>query len=264
MSAKIIAFSGKGGSGKTTITSMVLRQLVRTGRKPVLAVDADANATLSLTLGVAEGGTIADLRDSMGQAAQKVTEIPKDRLMDQYLAELLNEQDGFDLLTMGRPEGPKCYCYVNAMLRRYLSLLRKNYAYVLIDCEAGMEYLSRLTVDNVEALVLVAEGTAVGLTTAKRIAELADSLSLSVGRRILAVNKVRPGRPVTLPEGFPPIGPAVQVPLDEDLQRRCEQGRPVDETAGAAARGAIVELTDRCLGFTPAEESTTSTEESLS
>ncbi|KKL12516.1 hypothetical protein LCGC14_2534970, partial [marine sediment metagenome] len=194
MNGSIVAFGGKGGVGKTTLAAMTLRQLLLAGVKPVLAVDADPNATLALALGVDVPETIADLRAKMGLAAQDVNEIPKDRLMDQWLAELLVEEVGFDLLTMGRPEGPKCYCYVNGLLRRYLSLLKKNYACVLVDCEAGMEYLSRLVIDDVSTLVLVAEATPVGLTTARRISELADSLDLVIGRRILAINKTgQPG-----------------------------------------------------------------------
>jgi len=254
VSAKIVAFSGKGGSGKTTTTAMVLRQLIRSGRKPVLAVDADPNATLAMTLGVDEGETIADLRDSMGEAAQKVSEIPKTRLMDQYLAELLNEQAGYDLLTMGRPEGPKCYCYVNGLLRRYLSLLRKSYAYILVDCEAGMEYLSRLVVDDVESLVLVAESTPIGLATARRIAKLADSLSVKVQRRILALNKV--------PPGWEPALPLDVQDISTDLSDRCAAGRPVDEEAGTVARPAVAELTDRCLGITPTTQTTPDQQES--
>jgi CO dehydrogenase maturation factor len=248
MLGKIIAFSGKGGSGKTTLASLALRQFLRLGRKPILAVDADANSTLALTLGVASGGTLADIREAVGEAAQKPSEIPKQRLMDQWLAEVLSEEEGFDLLQMGRPEGPKCYCYVNGLLRRYLSLLRENYAYVLVDCEAGMEYLSRLVVDDVDALVLVAEATPVGLTTAHRIAGLTDALPIRVRRRILALNKVPPawspsGRPL------PRVDAVVEVPFDEDVARRCAAGQPIDDRAARDARPAIEELADQCLGL---------------
>jgi len=192
MAGVLMALSGKGGSGKTTLAALVIRELLRTDQGPVLAVDADPNATLALTLGVSCPGTIADLRDEMLQAAKKPNEIPKERLLDQWLMELLSEQVGFDLLTMGRPEGPQCYCYVNGLLRRYLKLLRHNYAYVVVDCEAGMEYLSRLTVDDVDTLVLTAEPTRVGLTTAQRIAEISHRLPLQVRRRLLVLNKVQP------------------------------------------------------------------------
>ena len=253
MAGTMIAFSGKGGSGKTTMASMVLRELIRSGHKPVLAVDADPNATLGLALGVPPGETISDLRDNMGEAAQKPSEIPKDRLMDQWLAELLSEQAGFDLLTMGRPEGPKCYCYVNSLLRRYLGLLRKSYACVIVDCEAGMEYISRLTVDDVETLVLVAEATPVGLTTVHRITELADSLPIRIGRRVLALNKIGAldpageEDPVSL--DLPPVAATVRVPFDKDLALRCARGVAFDDEAGSTARPAIQQLAQNCLGL---------------
>ncbi len=253
MDGKIIAFAGKGGSGKTTTTSMVLRQLIATGRKPVLAVDADPNATLAMTLGLEQGPTIADLRDRLGEAAKDPTQAPKQILMDQYLAEILQEEVGFDLLTMGRPEGPSCYCYINGLLRRYLSLLRKSYAYVLVDCEAGMEYLSRLVVDDIETLVLVAEASPVGLTTAERILELADSLKIHSSRRILAVNKVPEGMDVSgimanLQEKCPQLERVLAIPNDADLYERCLRGEPVDASAGKSSRAVIEELTERCVG----------------
>ncbi len=253
MAGTIIAFSGKGGAGKTTLAAMTVRRLIGLGKQPVLAVDADPNATLAMTLGIRAPETIADLRDKMGSAAQNVSEIPKERLMDQYLAELLGEHVGFDLLAMGRPEGRKCYCYVNGLLRRYLSLLRNNYACVVVDCEAGMEYLSRLVIDDVETLVLVAEATPVGLTTVRRISDLADSLGLQVKRRILVVNKVGQvidGSPIPfeVPD-LPGVETVIEVPYDSDLAGRCARGEPIDEKAGERSRRAVEELAARCLGL---------------
>jgi CO dehydrogenase maturation factor len=238
--------------GKTTTAAMVLHRLIADGVKPILAVDADPNATLALTLGIEGAETIADLRDRMGQAAQEPSEISKTRLMDQWLAELLSEHVGFDLITMGRPEGRKCYCYINGLLRRYLSLLRNNYACVLVDCEAGMEYLSRLVIDDVESLILVAEPTPIGLTTVQRMSELADSLDLNVKRRILVVNKIGiPGVPVpdlNDASGIHGIDRVVQVPFDTDLATRCGQGEPVDSQAGDSSVKPIADIAALALG----------------
>ena len=133
MPGTMIAMTGKGGSGKTTLAGMFIRELIRTNRTPILAIDADPNATLALTLGVEVPSTIGDLRNRMGAAAMEVSEIPKERLMNQWLGEMLAEETGFDLLTMGQPEGPKCYCYVNNLLRCYLKMLRGNYPYIVVD-----------------------------------------------------------------------------------------------------------------------------------
>lgn len=252
MPGKMIAFSGKGGAGKTTLAALFLRRLLRAACRPVLAVDADPNATLAETLGVEAGGSIADLRDQMGQRAQEVTEIPKHRLLESMLAQCLTEAEGFDLLTLGRPEGPRCYCYVNSLLRRYLKELRKSYAAIVVDCEAGMEYLSRLTVDDVDTLVLVAEATPVGLRSARRISELADALPVQIARRILAINKVLPDLPLRqqiLPEGA--VDAVVRVPFDEELMRRAAAGRPIDDADVPAAAGAIEEITRLFLAESP-------------
>ncbi len=254
MAGILVAISGKGGSGKTTLAAMMVRELIRLGKKPVLAVDADPNATLAMALGTTCPCTIADLRDEMMEVAKKPSEVPKDRLMDQWLAELVSEQAGFDLLTMGRPEGPHCYCYVNGLLRRYLKLLRDNYPCTVVDCEAGMEHLSRLTVDDVNTLVLVAEPTGVGLATAKRIMQLSEKLPIRVGQRILVVNKVRESTAeMDLAQQFadlPSLRVGVQVPFDEDLADRSYRGEPIDESAGLASRQVISELIGECL--TPA------------
>ena len=248
MRGTTFAFSGKGGSGKSTLSALVIGELVASGHGPVLAVDADPNATLSMALGIEQGETIADLRDRMGEAALKPGDIPKDRLMDQWLAELVSEQKGYDLLTMGRPEGPKCYCYVNGLLRRYLSLLRKSYACVVIDCEAGMEYLSRLVIDDIAALVLVAEPSAVGMTTVSRIAALTDSLPVRVHRRILALNKTRaPDAIERWGTQLPEITTRLAVPHDEGIARSWTQGDPLAMNIAPATHGAIAELTKACL-----------------
>ncbi len=248
----LIAISGKGGSGKTTLAAMIIRELIRTGNKPVFAVDADPNATLGLALGAPCPGTIADLRDEMREVSKKPSEIPKDRLVGQWLAELLSEQVGFDLLTMGRPEGPQCYCYVNGLLRRYLKTLRDNYPCVVVDCEAGMEHLSRLTIDGVDALIVATEPTNVGLETAKRITRLSEELPIRVGKRILVFNKIQPSFedvvPTDLSEELPSLQVAVRVPFDDDLVGRSYRGEPIDDGAGSAARAAVAELTRSCLG----------------
>ena len=247
----VIALSGKGGAGKTSMAALLVRELVRIGRKPVLAVDADPNATLAMGLGVDCPGTISDLREDMLRAAKEPSEIPKDRLMDQWLAELLTEEAGFDLLTMGRPEGPHCYCYVNGLLRRYLQLLRDNYPCVVVDCEAGMEYLSRMTVDDVDVLVLVAEATPVGVATAQRISALADSLPIQVRRRVLALNKTgrfaAAGAAGELQADLPAVDATVDVPFDEDVAQRWARGLALDDGMGDQTRQAVEQLAGACL-----------------
>ena len=185
--ARTIAVSGKGGTGKTTFCALLIEELLAAGEKPVLAVDADPNASLGLMLGTAPERSIGDIREDMVEKKMELSPgVPKVRIVEQEINECLVESSGFDLITMGRPEGPGCYCAVNNMLRRYLDGLSKSYRFVVMDNEAGMEHLSRRTTDDVEHLFVIAEPTLLGVRTAGRIIALAGKL----GRRIRTVHLV--------------------------------------------------------------------------
>ena len=185
-----IAVSGKGGSGKTTIAAMIIRDLIeRTGSGAVLAVDADPNSCLGLMLGVEPAGTVADIREDARSKTPGSSGTDKLRTVEYGIQQAITESKGFDLLTMGRPEGPSCYCAVNNMLRKFLDTLSSQYRYVVIDNEAGMEHLSRRTTNKVDYLCIVAEPSPVGVVTAQRIFTLAKKLPLEVGRIGIIWNK---------------------------------------------------------------------------
>ncbi|MHC4545852.1 MAG: ATP-binding protein [Planctomycetota bacterium] len=178
--ATTIAISGKGGSGKTTLAAMIIRLLCSQSRGAILAVDADPNACLGQMLGVQPEETIAEIREQTRQKQPSNEGTDRLRSLEYGLQQAITEAVGFDLLTMGRPEGPSCYCAVNNMLRTFLDKLSSQYQYVIIDNEAGMEHLSRRTTNNVDLLCIVAEPTMIGDLTARRIFELAKQLPISV------------------------------------------------------------------------------------
>jgi CO dehydrogenase maturation factor len=184
-----IAVSGKGGSGKTTIAAMIVRHLVRQGSGAVLAVDADPNSCLGLTLGVEPAGTVADIRENARTKTPGSSGTDKLRNVEYAIQQAITESKGFDLLTMGRPEGPSCYCAVNNMLRQFLDTLSRQYRYVVVDNEAGMEHLSRRTTNKVDFLCIVAEPSPVGVVTARRICTLAGKLPIEVQKIGLIWNK---------------------------------------------------------------------------
>jgi len=179
--ATTIAISGKGGSGKTTLAAMIIRSLLDKPEKgAILAVDADPNACLALTLGVEPVGTIAEIREDARAKPASNTGVDRLRSFEYGIQAAITEAPGFDLLTMGRPEGPDCYCAANNMLRQFLDRLSSQYQFVIVDNEAGMEHLSRRTTNNVDVMCIVAEPTYLGTLTAQRISELAKELPIVV------------------------------------------------------------------------------------
>jgi CO dehydrogenase maturation factor len=187
---KTIAVSGKGGSGKTTIAAMLIRYLIeQKNNGPVLAVDADPNSCLGLMLGVEPAGTVADIREDARSKKTDSSGTDKLRTVEYSIQQAVTEAKGFDLLTMGRPEGPSCYCAVNNMLRKFLDTLSSQYRYVVIDNEAGMEHLSRRTTNKVDYLCIVAEPSPVGVVTARRIFTLTEKLPIEVKKIGIIWNK---------------------------------------------------------------------------
>jgi CO dehydrogenase maturation factor len=186
-----IAISGKGGSGKTIIAAMIIRLLLHRRSKAVLAVDADPNSCLGLTMGVQPLGTIAEIREQARSKSPTSSGMSRVQSFEYGIQQAITEADGFDLLTMGRPEGPDCYCAANNLLRQFLDKLSSAYDFVVIDNEAGMEHLSRRTTNNVDFLCIVAEPTPLGAVTTKRIFDLAKELPISVRKIGVIWNQTR-------------------------------------------------------------------------
>lgn len=190
--SKVIAIAGKGGTGKTTIAGLLIRYLVRNGMRPVLAVDADADTNLPETIGMSAGKSLATIgatREDFFVNRDKVPAgMPKEAWLEMQLSQALVESTDVDLIVMGRPEGAGCYCYINNMLRKHLEVLGKNYPYVIIDNEAGLEHLSRRTAQNIDFLLVVSDYSLNGLRAAVRVRELAAEMKLEVGRSALIVN----------------------------------------------------------------------------
>ncbi|MDQ1334941.1 MAG: family ATPase [Thermodesulfobacteriota bacterium] len=224
-----IALAGKGGTGKTTMAGMLVKYLVEKGRTPVLAVDADANANLNEVLGLKVGETLGDAREQMKTGVS--SGMTKDVFMEMKLQQAVIEADGFDLIVMGRPEGAGCYCAANTLLTHSLEKLIENYASIVMDNEAGMEHMSRLTTNNVDVLLVVSDPTRRGLQAASRIVELATRLSLNIGRKMVMVNRFREEQAKALKEALAEYHLDIvgTVPEDADLQKFDLEGRPTIE-----------------------------------
>ena len=188
-----IAITGKGGVGKTTVAGLLVSRLVASGRRPVLAVDADPNTCLDTVLGVSVKQSVGSAREEARMIAGKGmgAGISKQELLEIKIAESLVEADDFDFLAMGRPEGPGCYCFANAVLRAALGKIAHHYPWVVIDNEAGLENLSRRLSQKVDVLVMVADPSHRGLETTRRLHALAREMEVAYGKLALVVNRLR-------------------------------------------------------------------------
>lgn len=188
---KTIAIAGKGGTGKSTLAALIIRWLSERKSRSILAVDADSNVNLNDLLGVRLKETVGAIREEM---RIRIADLPggmtKQQFLEYKVQTSLVEGPDFDLIAMGRPEGPGCYCYANNLLQDILGTLAGNYDYVVIDNEAGMEHLSRRTSQAIDYLLIVSDPTARGISTAGKISRLLRELETRVGRRYLVLNRV--------------------------------------------------------------------------
>lgn len=244
---RTIAVAGKGGVGKTTFCALVLRHLLASGSRPLLAVDADANTNLNEVLGVPIDKTVASLRDellrTMGNLPPTMT---KETWVEYQLSSAIVEEEGYDLVAMGKAELSGCYCYVNSLLKRYLELLAGNYEYVIVDNEAGMEHISRGLLSDIDILFVLSDPSPRGILTAGRIADLVEELKRKVRHVALIVSRAPGGElPQVLKDQAAalPVEFAGILPADDEVVARDMAGRAALELGdGNATVRAVADI----------------------
>ncbi len=238
-----IALAGKGGVGKTTIAGMIIKYLVQNQPGPVLAIDADPSSNLNMVLGLELDWTVGEIREDMlAQVKQSLTaggaamgtiagNVSKHDYLDYQIRSSLVEGDNFDLIAMGQPEGPGCYCAVNHNLREVIDTISRHYRFVVIDNEAGMEHLSRRTTRDVQYLFIVTDPSQRGLVAAQRIAAFRNEMDIHIEHTGLIINRLVGSMPPILQErvdaiSIPLLG---TVPADDQLGLFELSGRPLIE-----------------------------------
>lgn len=227
----IIAVSGKGGTGKTLVSSLLIKSL--TGRdEDILAIDADPDSNLPEALGIEVEKTVGDVREELKKDTAEgniPTDANKWDILDYKIMESIVETPEFDLLVMGRPEGSGCYCAVNTMLRKLIETVSKNYDYIIIDTEAGMEHLSRRTTQNVDVMLVVTDPSKRGILTAKRIDELSNELDISFKEIYLILNRVKPENEQEILDKVKEIGLEIAGTIYEDklIESFDMEGKPL-------------------------------------
>jgi CO dehydrogenase maturation factor len=232
-----IAVAGKGGTGKTTLAGLIVRSLVERAAGPVLAIDADPSSNLNAVLGMDLERTVGDIREDtvkQAKAGQLEAGIAKADLLDYEINACLEEGTGVDLLAMGRPEGPHCYCAANTMLRTIVDRIASGYEWVVMDTEAGLEHISRRTMRDVDLLLVVTDPTMRGVTAAGRVAELVAELGTRVTAARLVVNRVVDGVPDGLAGAIAATGLEVAATIAADplVNEFDAVGRPLVELPG--------------------------------
>ena len=231
----IIAVAGKGGVGKTTVTGLLIQYLCESGKKPVLAVDADANANLNEVLGVGIECTLGELREEIERAGvdsryQIPVGMTKQAYLEARLSDAITEEDDYDLMVMGRTQGQGCYCFVNGLVQTQIQKLQSNYPYVVVDNEAGMEHISRGLIPTMEIAILVSDCSRRGVQAAGRIAALMKELNFKPKTVGLIVNRAPEGKldAGTMEEvekqGLTLLG---VVPQDQDVYQYDCDGKPI-------------------------------------
>ena len=222
-----IALAGKGGVGKTTVAGLLIKYLVAKGKTPILAVDADCNANLNEVLGLEVHDTLGQAREDMkkGKVPSGMT---KDVFMSMRLEQAVAEEENFDLVVMGTPEGAGCYCAANSLLAGFLEKLVRNYNFVVMDNEAGMEHISRLTTNNVDVLLIVTDTSRRGLQAGLRIDKLAKELNIGVGKSYLVINQAKSEMPEAVMNIINENGIELAgiLPEDESIYRYELEGQP--------------------------------------
>lgn len=189
---KTIAISGKGGTGKTTLAALIIHWIKENRTRSILAVDADSNVNLNDLLGVSIKETVGAIREEMRKSVNNIPGgMTKQQFLEYKIQSSLVESSDFDLIAMGRPEGPGCYCYANNLLREILQALGENYEFVVIDNEAGMEHLSRRTTQAIDYLLIVSDPSPRGVHAAGRISNILEELDTRVKKKYLILNRIQ-------------------------------------------------------------------------
>lgn len=245
----IVAVSGKGGTGKTMVSTLLVHLLKEKG--DLLAIDADPDSNLPETLGLPVEKTLGDVREEILKERDNLSpEMSWASLLEYKIQGAMEEEDEFDLLVMGRPEGDGCYCAVNNVLKNIIDTIAKNYDTVVIDTEAGLEHLSRRTTQDVDVMLVVSDSSKRGLETAKRIKELAAQLKIKFKDIKVIINRTSPENEGRLTEMAKEMGLEVVgiIPEDEQVKSLDTEGLPLTGLAeDSAAFLAVKNISEKLV-----------------
>ena len=248
---KSIAVAGKGGTGKTTIAALIVLELVKREMGPVLAIDADPDANLGTVLGIDVQQTIGDLRE---EVLEEMKNFPAGMSKADYvqagLHQIIEESQGYDLITMGRGEGAGCYCYLNSLVRKFSEDLFPSYGWVVLDNEAGLEHISRRTTYDIDSLIIVVNDNPISISTSERIVHLSSTLGSKIKKQYLVTNMVREERRDAVLQriGRLDVDYLGDIPYDETLGNAIFADKSLADVSDSAAKDRVSKILDTIGG----------------
>jgi CO dehydrogenase maturation factor len=246
-----IAVAGKGGTGKTTITALIINYLKQRSIGPVLVFDADPDANLGTLLGVDPQKSVGDLREEVLKEIKKLPAgMTKANYVESGLHQIIEEAEGFDLITMGRGEGAGCYCSLNNIIRKFSDDLAPSYNWVVIDNEAGLEHISRRTTSNIDTLLVVVSGNPISFDTAKKIKEISNSMNNKIRKLYLVTNMVREDKLSNIHKRTAELGieHLGDIPRDQALEDAVFNGDSLLNLEKSIARDSVFSIMDKIGG----------------
>ena len=251
---KTIAVAGKGGVGKTTFVTLLIKYLRQEKKGLILAIDGDPSSNLNLCLGMQLEETVGHIREDMAAQVSRGKydqSMPKTDYLQYRIQSALVEGNRLDLIAMGRPEGPGCYCAANNILRDVIDRLGNDYDYVVIDNEAGMEHISRQTTRHIDVLFIISDPTVRGLSAAESILQLSrelDAHGTRVSKSYFVLNRWSGGElPASFQQRIQAAGLDLigVLPVDAEVNEADLLGRPLIElsdesTLYQAVKGILI------------------------
>jgi CO dehydrogenase maturation factor len=249
--AKSIAVAGKGGTGKSTLAALCVSELCRRGKGPVLAVDADPDSSLGTLLGLEPSETIGDLREEVRRELKNFPAgMTKASYVEAGLHEIVEEAEGFDLVTMGKGEGSGCYCYLNSLIKKFSDDLAPSYPWLVMDNEAGLEHISRRTSVDIDGLIILVTDNPLSLSSAEKIKSITDNLESRISTRYLVTNMIRDERLPIVKERLSALGleQLCHIPYDPKLEEIIFNGDSVGTLTESPVLESIDVIIDRIGG----------------
>jgi len=245
---KSIAVAGKGGTGKSTIAALIVLYLKNNNKGPILAIDSDPDANLGTLLGITPKQTLGELRN---ETLEKLKDLPagmtKARYFEAGMHQVIEESNGFDLITMGRGEGPGCYCSLNNLIRKFYENLMPSYQWVVIDNEAGLEHISRRTTVNIDSLIIVVNQNPISLHTAKSIDDLTNHLKNKVKKKYIVTNMINDKLKEKIHEEIAKlnIDHLCDIPIDPNIEELIFRGESLAELEESSFPECIKKIIDK-------------------